>query len=190
MRIQGTFGNDAKQVLDLNFVVGKVEKADTTVTESVTNETLMELVSLDVLGASNNLDGNIRIPCVLDSICPKTLSTQDMTFAITLRISVKFRLDKLPFTGVYEASEINFAVGDNTFSMMGGIKTLNPKIDTRNTAVQVIDVTFTSQHVDTLRAFIRDIGAYSYNIRVHGNKDANLLGFLLNRMHLVYVLSH
>ena len=183
LSMQGYFGNDPSNLVNLNVIVGKIEKSETTISKESTDENMMEIVGLDIMGGSHINDPNIRIPCVLDAICPSEISEQDSSVAVTLRLAIRLRLDKLPFNGVYDASVLNFAIGDNTFSTMGNVVSRGIHLDTRN--VNVKQLTSLSDHVDTLRGMIRDIGSYTYSIRIHGNRNANLMGALFHRMHLV-----
>ena len=84
LSIQGYFGNDPSNLVNLNVIVGKIEKSETTITEDSTDENMIEVVGLDVMGGSHINDPNIRIPCVLDAICPSEISEQDSSVAVTL----------------------------------------------------------------------------------------------------------
>ena len=97
LSIQGYFGNDPSNLVNLNVIVGKIEKSETTITKDSTDENMIEVVGLDVMGGSHVNDPNIRIPCVLDAICPSEISEQDSFRCCHTKTSPPFKTRQTSF---------------------------------------------------------------------------------------------
>ena len=159
--------------MDLRLVLGVVNRTSSTDKESTTAAASFELTSFDVVGGASR-NSNLRVPCILDAICPEVLSGDDANFAATLRLGFSLELN-LPFVLRAAVSDVTVRIDDNLHNQIGSVAVAPVFIDT-STTLQSCELTLSSSTVSTIQTLIREIGTMSYRIYYRGDSNANLLG--------------
>ena len=145
----------------------------TSTRQNVNNKTKFELQNVNLVGGSS-IGQPVRIPCIMDKVCPGTLTSVDETTAFTFYIEYLLSLEGLPAHLVVDVDGIALSLDDNTHTEF--IRLSLPgtfHFDSRVSSSSSTPLGLTAQlFIDSgtrARDVIRSIGGIDYRLHLYGN---------------------
>ena len=108
--------------------------------EKVGNNTSVEIQTVNLVGG-NGIGSAVRIPCIMDKVCPGIMHSEDETTAFTFFVEYTLEIEGLPCHLYINVNGISLSLADNTHTKFIKLNLANAYVyDTRITSTVVQSV--------------------------------------------------
>jgi hypothetical protein len=174
--VKGSIGG-SNNALNVRLKIGQTDYES--VRKKLKNDTTFEIKNVNLVGGSS-VGSPIRVPCIMDTVCPGTLDSLDESTAFSFYSEYLLKIEGLPCHLVVSIDSFDIGLDDNTHTEF--IRVVAPNTMTYDSRINhLIQGIHVRVHIDSgtrARDVIRSIGGIDYRLHLHGEGTTNALSGL------------
>ena len=137
VHVIGNVGSNSNGI-SIKAKIGQTDFAS--LREKVGNKTSVEIQTVNLVGG-NGIGSAVRIPCIMDTVCPGIMHSEDETTAFTFFVEYTLEIEGLPCHLYINVNGISLSLADNTHTKFIKLNLANAYVfDTRITSTVVQSV--------------------------------------------------